>query len=305
MDTVTSTNGSLSLLRPVPREKSPTVHFDSSSLTPTARSYLNEARELLIGKRTGHSTESFEKSVDRLVSSVNKKYGQHQTISPSISSSLDYISQYYAKEDAKLLNSNDEQQKIFYNLNINRTHTEIMKSVNKSLIDHNYQVDKNRVKHLEQNVRRYLRLFENQSLQRELNYDLIRSFSSSYLHDVRQEEIRQNHTRSHIRSYTYEDIQDIHIPSVLEAYKMKLAIDQEKYQRLRSCILTGQLSPQSSSDYSPIMIGSSYENMDTQSGGFETDRKSFTSVRKIYKSALVLLTKNEDQFQKAFVYNGK
>ena len=72
-----------------------------------------------------------------------------------------------------------------------------------------------------------------------------------------------------------EDIQDIHVPSILEAYKMKISIDREKHPRFT----TEQLSPVSSSGYSPIMVGSLNENMDTQSGGFETDRKSFTSVR--------------------------
>jgi hypothetical protein len=274
MDTVTSTNGSLSLM-----QRSPTVRFESL-LSTTVRSYLNEARERLSGKRGGQSSESFEKSVDRLVSSVNKKYGQQsQTISPSISSSLDYISQYYAKEDEQSIETDDEEQKHYYNLNTNRTHTQIMKSVNKSLIDRNYQIDKNRLKHLEQNVRRYLRFFENQSLQRELNYDLVRCFSSSYLYDLRHEEIRQNQLRSHMYSYTYEDIQDIYVPSILEAYKMKISIDREKHQRLQSSTITGQVSPSSSSGYSPIMIRSFNENIDTQSGGFETDRKSLTSVR--------------------------
>ncbi|CAF1340742.1 unnamed protein product, partial [Rotaria magnacalcarata] len=66
---------------------------------------LNEARELLSGKRRNQSPESFEKSVDRLVLSVNQKYRQQQQqqqpmkLPPSNSSSLNYISQYYAKED--------------------------------------------------------------------------------------------------------------------------------------------------------------------------------------------------------------
>ncbi|CAF1535076.1 unnamed protein product, partial [Rotaria magnacalcarata] len=66
----------------------------------------NEARELLSGKRRNQSPESFEKSVDRLVLSVNQKYRQQQQqqqqpmkLLPSNSSSLNYISQYYAKED--------------------------------------------------------------------------------------------------------------------------------------------------------------------------------------------------------------
>jgi hypothetical protein len=259
-------------------DKSLSVRFQSSSLTTTGDSTLNQARKRLPRKRDYYSIESLDKSVDRLVSSVNKKYGQQQTITPSTSSSLDYISQYYAKGDEPSIESDYEQQKFYYNLSTNRTHTQIMKSVNKSLIDRNYQIDRNRLKHFEQNVRRYLRLFENQSLQRELNYDLIRCFSTSYLHDLRQEEIRQNRIRSHMRSYTYEDIQDIQVPSILEAYKMKTAIDREKHQRLQSSFITEQLSPGSSSGYSPLMVGSLSENMDTQSGGFDTDRKSHTSV---------------------------
>jgi hypothetical protein len=284
MDTITSTNGPLSRIKRFPTDKSPSVHFELSSLSSTPRSFLNEARDRLSGRRAGQSPESFDKSVDRLILSVNKKYGhpqqQHPIFSPLTSSSLNYISQYYAKEDERTISSDDEQQKLYYNLNINRTHTQIMKTVNRSLIDRSYQRDQNRLKHLAENFRRYLRLFESQSLQRELNYDLIRCFSSSYLHDLRQEEMRQHQTRAQMRSYTYEDIQDINVPSILEAYKMKLAIDREKHQRLQLSVTSGQLSPVSSSEYSPIMVGSLNENMDTQSGGFETDRRSFTSVRK-------------------------
>ncbi|CAF4378175.1 unnamed protein product, partial [Adineta steineri] len=152
-----------------------------------------------------------------------------------------------------------------------------MKNVNKSLLDRNYQTDKNRFKNFEQNIRRYLRLYENQSLQRELNYNLIRCFSSSYLDDLRREEFRHNQTRNHIYSYTYEDIQDIYVPSVLEAYKMKTSVDRERSHRLQSSLTTGQLSPTSSLGYSPIMIGSSNENMDTQLGTLETDLRSYAS----------------------------
>ncbi len=273
MDTVTSTNGLLSVIK-----RPPIVHFEPSLLSPNARSYLNEARERLSGRSDRQSSESFEKSVDRLVSSVNKKYGQQQTItSPSItSSSSNYISQYYAKEDERIFDSDDEQHKQSYNLNINRTHTQIMKSLNKSLIDRSYHIDRNRLKIFEENLHRYLRLFESQSLERELNYGLIRCFSSSYLQDLRQEEIRQYQIRSQKRSYTYEDIQDIHVPSILEAYKMKVSMNRERQQL---SISTGQLSPISLSGYSPFRIGSSNENIDTHSGGFETDRRSTVSVR--------------------------
>ncbi len=302
MDTVTSTNGSLSTIRRSPPTKAQNVRFDPS----TSRSYLNEARERLAVKKRGRSPQAFQQSVDRLVSSTNQKYLQPQILSPPIpfqQQQENYISQYYAQEEEPPIDypmdSDDEEpfkRPYLYNrgLNTNRTHTQIMKNVNKSLIDRNYLSETNRSKQLEQNVRRYLRFIENQSLQRELNYDLIRCFSSTYLDDLRREENRHFQTRSNMRSYTYEDIQDIHMSPVLEAYKMKKAIDREKRLRLSisfdgqitsstptSSIGAGHLSPLLSS-YSPIMTGSLNENMDAQSGGFEIDRrsqKSHISVR--------------------------
>ncbi|CAF3643377.1 unnamed protein product [Rotaria sordida] len=293
MDTITSTNGSLSTLRRSPPTKIQNVRFDPSS---TPRSYLDEARERLAGKKRGRSPQAFQQSVDRLVSSTNQKYLQQQILSPPISFQQQdyYISQYYAQEeppiDYPMDSDDDEPQKrsLIYHrgLNTNRTHTQIMKNVNKSLIDGNYTADMNRIKQLDQNFHRYLRSLENQSLQRELNYDLIRCFSSTYLDDLRREENRHFQTRSNMRSYTYEDIQDIHMSPTLEAYKMKRAIDRERRLRLStsfdgqitsstptSSIGAGLLSPLLSS-YSPIMMGSLNENMDAQSGGFETDRRS-------------------------------
>ncbi|CAF3139432.1 unnamed protein product [Rotaria sp. Silwood2] len=277
LDTVTSTNGSLSKIKRPRTEKTTVVHFEPS--------YLTEARERLSTKQNDQLPESFEKSVDRLVSSVNKKYGQQQQqqmVSPSDSSTLNYISQYYIKDDQPLidypLEIDDEQKRYYYNLNTNRTHTQIMKNLNKSLIDRNYQIDKNRFKSFQQNVRRCLRSYENQSLQHELNYDLLRCFSSSYLNDLKRDNIRYNQTRNNIHSYTYEDIQDIHMPSKLEAYKMKTNIDREKCHRLQISITTEPLSPVSSSGFSPVMIGSFNENLNTQSTGFETDRKSYISI---------------------------
>ncbi|CAF4171618.1 unnamed protein product, partial [Rotaria magnacalcarata] len=107
------------------------------------------------------------------------------------SSSLNYISQYYAKEDKPFsddsLEIDDEQKRLHSSFNTNRSHTQIIKNLNKSLIDHNYHIDKNRLIYFEQNVRRYLRSYENQTLQRELSYDLIRCFSTSYLEDLKRE----------------------------------------------------------------------------------------------------------------------
>jgi hypothetical protein len=303
VDTVTSTNGSLSTLRRSPPNKVQNVRFDPSS---TPRSYLTEARERLAGKKRGRSPQAFQQSIDRLVSSTNQKYLQQQIVSPSFQQHQhDYVSQYYAQEeeppiDYPMDDDDDEQHKRSFlynrNLNTNRTHGLIMKNVNRSLIDRSYLPDANRLKQLDQNVHRYLRYIENQSLQRELNHDLIRCFSSTYLDDLRREENRHFQTRMNSRAYTYEDIQDIHMSQVLEAYKMKRAIDRERRFRLStsfdgpmtsstptSSIGAGHLSPLLSS-YSPIMTGSLNENMDAQSGGFETDRrsqKSHTSVSSI------------------------
>jgi hypothetical protein len=252
---------------------------------------------MLAEKQRGRSPEGLKQSVDRLVSSTNQKYFQPQILSPSIPyQQHDYISQYYAQEeeeppiDYPIDSDDDEPSKRSYlynrGLNTNRVHGQIMKNVNKSLIDRNYLSETNRTKQLEQNVNRYLRFIENQSLQRELNHDLIRCFSSTYLDDLRREENRHVQTRQTMRSYTYEDIQDIHMSPVLEAYKMKRAFDREK--RLRSSMsIDGQITsstPTSSigpgylspllSSYSPMMTGSYNENADAQSGGFDMDRRS-------------------------------
>jgi hypothetical protein len=293
MDTVTSTNGSLTTIRRSPPTKAQNVRFEPSS---KSRSYLDTAREILAGKKRGRSPDELQQSVDRLVSSTNEKYFQPQILSPSLPNQQhDYISQYYAQEEEPPIDypmdSDDEEQakrSYLYNrgLNTNRTHGQIMKTVNGSLIDRNYLSETNRTKRLEQNVNRYLRFIENQSLQRELNHDLIRCFSSTYLDDLRREENRHVQTRQNMRSYTYEDIQDIHMSPVLEAYKMKKAFDRER--RLRSSMsMDGQFTsstPTSSigpgvlspllSTYSPMMTGSYNENVDAQSGGFDMDRPS-------------------------------
>ena len=295
VDTLTSTYDSSSdAKRAAASSKANKAQFSRPPLSPTPRSYLNQARDRLAVRQRDLSPESFDKSVDRLISSTHKKYRtQPQPNGSTSSSSLNYISQYYATKEEPTLDGpldsggdDDDQQKFYYSTNTNRTHKEIMKNLNKSLIDRNYPLDENRRKYLQQNVRRYLRFIENQSLQRELNDDLIRCFSSAYLDDLRREDIRHVQTRIQKRSYTYEDIQDIHMSSILDAYKMKTAIDRERYPRLtvsfdgqrQSSIATSQLSPMSSSAFSPVMIASLHDHADVQSGGFETDRRSLTSV---------------------------
>lgn len=301
LDTVTSTNGSLSTLRRSPPNKVQNVRFDPTS---TQRSYLNEARERLAGKKRGQSPQAFQKSVDRLVSSTQPKYRQQQIFSPPLpfqqQQTTDYVSQYYANQDEPPIDypmdSDDEeaddlrkQASNIYNRDLNRTHDQIMKNVNKSLIDRTYLSDTNRFKQLDQRVRSYLRSIENQALQRELNHDLIRCFSSSYLEDLRREENRHLQTRSHLRAYTYEDVQDIHMPSVLEAYRMRHAVDRERRARLTNIIdgamtsstQTSSLGPGVFSPLlslsSPVMTPSLTENIDAQSGGFEIDRRGTKS----------------------------
>ena len=305
MDTVTSTNGSLSNIRRSPPNKVQNVRFDPSSTLSsgnagTPRSYLSEARERLAGKKRGQSPQAFQKSVDRLVSSTNQKYLQQQILSPPVpfqQPSFDYVSQYYVQDEPPvdyLVDSDDEDHpqrrssSTIYarGLNTNRTHNQIMKNVNKSLIDRNYQTNASRLKQLDQTVRNHLRAIENQALQRELNHDLIRCFSSTYLDDLRREENRHFQTRLHPRSFTYEDVQDIHMPPILEAYRMKAAVDRERRVRLTnsfeghmtsstptSSLGAGQFSPLLSLS-SPLMTGSLTENMDAQSGGFDMDRRS-------------------------------
>ncbi|CAF4525288.1 unnamed protein product [Rotaria socialis] len=102
----------------------------------------------------------------------NQKYRQQQQpmkLLSSNSSSLNYISQYYAKKDKPIsddsLEIDDKQKRLHSSVNTNRIHTQIIKNLHKSLIDRNYQSDKNRLIYFEQNVRRYLRSYENQTLQ--------------------------------------------------------------------------------------------------------------------------------------------
>ncbi|CAF3429030.1 unnamed protein product [Rotaria socialis] len=102
----------------------------------------------------------------------NQKYRQQQPpmkLLSSNSSSLNYIRQYYAKKDKPIsddsLEIDDKQKRLHSSVNTNRIHTQIIKNLHKSLIDRNYQSDKNRLIYFEQNVRRYLRSYENQTLQ--------------------------------------------------------------------------------------------------------------------------------------------
>ncbi|CAF0904241.1 unnamed protein product [Didymodactylos carnosus] len=397
LHTATTTNGvgdtsKYPNLKRTPVTRVQVVRFDSTAVTsPTSRSYLDEARERLATKRRGQSPQSFNKSLDRFVSTTNQKLKQRrlqqdrqqqriltpptqfqhpQSIDPENvtiealkrrhniddyhqrSSILrngrgglqqqrptsTYVSQYYANsdDDQQLqqiyptppidypIDSDDSASEEYSRPLLTTTspttyirgqvpsaylaHSKIMKNVNRSLLAKDFintstqtlttsmtAADNNRLKLLDRAVRRQLKNTERQSLQRELNHDLIRCFSSTYIDDLRREEIRYQHTRTNMKSYANEDIEDIYMSSSLENYKMKTAIDREKRIRLG---INSSLDPQSSSTptssiigrlsplstYSPMMMSSFQDGTqnagagDVQSLGFETDRRSQRSV---------------------------
>lgn len=307
IDTITSTNGSISNIRRSPPNKIQNVRFDPTSTglndnATTPRSYLTEARERLASTKRGQSPQAFQRSVDRLVSSTHQKYLQ-QNLSPQASSyspSIDYVSQYYYANDGEppvdYPMDSDEDEKRLSTINCNRglynngAHTKIMKNVHKSLIDRNYLNDVELERKLQSRVRNYLRSLENQALQRELSHKLIRCFSASYLNELQCEESRRLNLRRDMRSFSYEDIQDIHMPTKFDAYRMKSEIVRVRRDRSLTTSFDGQLTsptPTSSlaaGQYSPLLSVSSpnmtrslNDQFDAQSIGFETDRRPMKS----------------------------
>lgn len=91
------------------------------------------------------------------------------------------------------------------------------------------QTEKVDWKSIEKSNRNFLRSIENQSLQRELNSNLIRCFSTSYLDDLRREELIYVQTRSKTTPFSFEDVQDLHTILNYQAFKMKLACHRERY----------------------------------------------------------------------------
>jgi hypothetical protein len=111
----------------------------------------------------------------------------------------------------------------------------IMKTINKSLLSSEMTgIDLNMLK-LDDHVRKTLRKIEKRALERDLDYDLIRSFSCSHLADLRKEDFKYINMRINrsnkllkFNSYTTEDIIDLYKPRVLENYKLKIAIEKER-----------------------------------------------------------------------------
>lgn len=114
----------------------------------------------------------------------------------------------------------------------------ILKTINKSLLSRELTgIDLNMLK-LNDFFRRIVKRIEKRALDRDLELDLIRSFSCSHLADLRKEDMRQINMRRRLaNSYTTDDIIDIYMPKSLEAYKLKVAIEREKKMR-NGCDMT-------------------------------------------------------------------
>ena len=115
----------------------------------------------------------------------------------------------------------------------------ILKTINKSLFSTELTgIDLNMLK-LNDNYKKILRKIEKRALERELDHDLIRSFSFNHLADLRKEDIRYSNMRlnsaSLKNSYTTDDIQDLYMPKMLENYKLKIATQKNaKHSNLLS-----------------------------------------------------------------------
>ncbi|CAF0724403.1 unnamed protein product [Brachionus calyciflorus] len=112
----------------------------------------------------------------------------------------------------------------------NSLKNKILKAINKSLLSSEMTgIDLNILK-LNDCVRRTLKRIEKRALERDLEHDLIRSFSCSHLADLRKEDIKYMNMRIRNTFYSYstEDIEDLYIPRILENYKLKLAVEKER-----------------------------------------------------------------------------
>ncbi len=109
----------------------------------------------------------------------------------------------------------------------------ILKTINKSLLSTELTgIDLNMLK-LNDHVRKTSRRVEKKAVERVMELYLIRSFSCHHLADLRREDIRYNNLRinrqlSRFNSFTVEDISDLYMPKMLEAFKLKSAILKEK-----------------------------------------------------------------------------
>ena len=108
----------------------------------------------------------------------------------------------------------------------------ILKTINKSLLSSELTGINLTMLKLNDHVRKSLKRVEKIALERDLEYDLIRSFSCNHLNDLRREDIKYSnmkHTRRSrkFKSYSTDDIIDLYMPKILETYKLKLAVERE------------------------------------------------------------------------------
>ncbi len=150
----------------------------------------------------------------------------------------------------------------------------ILKTINKSLLSSELTGINLSMLKLNDHVRKTLKRIEKRALERDLEHDLIRSFSSNHLNDLRREENKYvnmkktacrhpMYAKHRVHSYTTEDIDDLYMPKVLESYKLKLAIDKERKHRMDYHIAgrqTPQYGAQSPLSFHNSCLTSSYEN---------------------------------------------
>jgi hypothetical protein len=170
----------------------------------------------------------------------------------------------------------------------------ILKTINKSLLSTELTgIDLNMLK-LNDNYKKILRKIEKKALERELEHDLIKSFSFNHLADLRKEDIKYSNMRVNSsifkKSYTYEDIQDLYMPKMLENYKLKLAIEKNsKHTNNFLSASSSFSSPQhrisssqspirrhTKNDESPVELHYLRSNIEKNSE-LITDRKTLTS----------------------------
>jgi len=137
----------------------------------------------------------------------------------------------------------------------------ILKTINKSLLSSELTgIDLNMLK-LNDHVRKTSRRVEKKALERDLELDLLRSFSCNHLADLRREDIRYNNLRlnrhtTNFNSFTAEDILDLYMPKSLETYKLRQAIQKEKKIQHTSAYYTVSFrNKNNNNNKSPLRVG--------------------------------------------------
>lgn len=110
----------------------------------------------------------------------------------------------------------------------NSLKNKILKAINKSLLTSEVSGVDLKLLKLNDLVKRTMRRVDKRVLERDLEHDLIRSFSCGHLVELRKEDIKYMNLRLNgINSFTNEDIQDLNNAKILETFKLKLALQKE------------------------------------------------------------------------------